>query len=31
MKINKPGTLYALALCNIRGLWENAKEIKLSE
>ncbi|MFZ2071912.1 MAG: class II SORL domain-containing protein [Halobacteriota archaeon] len=31
MKITKPGTLYALALCNIHGLWENAKEIKLSE
>jgi len=29
MKTDKPGTLYALALCNIHGLWENAKEIKL--
>ena len=29
MKINKSGTLYALALCNIHGLWENAKEIKV--
>jgi len=27
LKINKPGTLYALALCNIHGLWENSKEI----
>ena len=27
-KINKPGTLYALALCNIHGLWQSAKEIK---
>lgn len=30
LKVNKPGTLYALALCNIHGLWESSKEIKLS-
>jgi superoxide reductase len=30
LKINKPGTLYALALCNIHGLWESSKEIGLS-
>ena len=30
LKINKPGTLYALALCNIHGLWESSKEIDLS-
>jgi len=29
MKINKPGTLHALALCNIHGLWESGKEIEL--
>jgi superoxide reductase len=29
MKINKPGTLYALAFCNIHGLWESTKEIGL--
>jgi superoxide reductase len=29
-KINKPGTLYALALCNIHGLWQSAKEIKVN-
>jgi superoxide reductase len=29
MKISKPGTLYALAYCNIHGLWENSKEIGL--
>jgi len=29
MKINKPGALFATALCNIHGLWENSKEIKL--
>ena len=30
LKINKPGTLYTLALCNIHGLWESSKEIGLS-
>jgi len=29
MKINEPGTLYALAFCNIHGLWESTKEIGL--
>ncbi|MGD1995952.1 MAG: class II SORL domain-containing protein [Anaerolineae bacterium] len=29
MRINKPGTLYALTLCNIHGLWESSKEIEL--
>jgi superoxide reductase len=29
MKISEPGTLYALALCNIHGLWESSKEIRL--
>ncbi len=29
MKTNKPGVLYATALCNIHGLWESSKEIKL--
>ena len=29
MKISKPGTLHALAFCNIHGLWENKQEIKL--
>jgi len=29
MKINKPGTLHALSLCNIHGLWEDTKEIAL--
>jgi superoxide reductase len=27
MKIKKPGVLFATALCNIHGLWENTKEI----
>ena len=30
MKVDKPGTLYALAYCNIHGLWEGAKEIGLA-
>ncbi|MEA3459761.1 MAG: class II SORL domain-containing protein [Chloroflexota bacterium] len=29
LKITKPGTLHALALCNIHGLWESSKEIVL--
>ncbi len=27
MKTEKPGTLLATSLCNIHGLWQNAKEI----
>jgi superoxide reductase len=30
MKIQKAGTLHAVALCNIHGLWESTKEIGLS-
>jgi superoxide reductase len=29
LKISKPGTIYAMAYCNIHGLWQSAKEIKL--
>jgi len=29
MKVTKPGTLQAVALCNIHGLWESSKEIKV--
>ena len=29
MKISTPGTLQALAFCNIHGLWESTKEIGL--
>ena len=29
LKINKPGTIFALALCNIHGLWQSSQEIKL--
>ena len=31
IKIDKPGTLYAVAMCNIHGLWENSKKIGVSE
>jgi len=30
MKTIKPGTIYALSLCNIHGLWESTKEIKVA-
>jgi superoxide reductase len=29
MKTNQPGTLHALAFCNIHGLWESSKEISV--
>jgi superoxide reductase len=29
MIVNEPGLLYALALCNIHGLWESSQEIRL--
>jgi superoxide reductase len=29
LKISKPGMLYSTAWCNIHGLWQFAKEIKL--
>jgi len=29
IKLSKPGTLYALAFCNIHGLWQSAREIKV--
>lgn len=28
-KTNKPGTLVAASYCNIHGLWESSKEIKV--
>jgi len=30
MKVGKPGTLHALALCNIHGLWESSKKVQVS-
>ena len=29
IKIKKPGNLYAMAYCNIHGLWESSKQISL--
>jgi superoxide reductase len=29
MKTAKPGTLQALAYCNIHGLWQSTKEVKI--
>ncbi len=29
MKTEKPGTLYAVSFCNIHGLWESRREVKL--
>ena len=29
MKTKKPGTLYAMSLCNIHGLWENSKPLRI--
>lgn len=30
VKLNKPGTLLAVALCNIHGLWESSQPISVS-
>lgn len=30
LKITKPGTLYALAFCNIHGLWQSSRHIELA-
>ena len=29
MKTSKPGTLIAVSMCSIHGLWQSSKEIKL--
>jgi superoxide reductase len=29
LKVTKPGVLFATSLCNIHGLWESSKEIKV--
>ena len=31
MKTGKPGVIYAVALCNIHGLWQSQKEITVSK
>ena len=28
-KVNESGTLYALSFCNIHGMWESSKEVKV--
>jgi superoxide reductase len=28
-KTDKPGTIYAASYCNIHGLWENSRQIKI--
>jgi superoxide reductase len=30
MKTKKPGTLHALAFCNIHGLWESSQDLRLA-
>lgn len=30
VQLKKPGTLLAMSLCNIHGLWENSREIKVA-
>ena len=30
LKLSKPGTLHALAFCNIHGLWESSKEVQIA-
>ena len=30
LKVSQPGTLHAVSLCNIHGLWESSKEISLA-
>ncbi|UCD71828.1 MAG: class II SORL domain-containing protein [Syntrophobacterales bacterium] len=27
--LKKPGTIYGLSFCNIHGLWENGREVKI--
>ena len=29
LKTDKPGTVYASSYCNIHGLWQNSKELKV--
>ena len=29
LKIDQPGTLHAVSLCNLHGLWESSKEISV--
>jgi len=29
-KTDKPGTIYAVSLCNIHGLWQGSKQLKVA-
>ncbi len=31
LKLDEPGTLHAVAYCNIHGLWESSKEVALAD
>lgn len=31
VRLQKSGTLYALAYCNLHGVWENSKHIEVTE
>jgi superoxide reductase len=31
LKVDKPGTLHAVSFCNIHGLWESEKEVKVGQ
>lgn len=31
LRLEKSGTLYALAYCNLHGLWESRKEVRVVE
>jgi superoxide reductase len=30
LKVNKPGVIYATSFCNIHGLWQSEKELKVA-
>ena len=30
LKISEPGTLHAVSFCNIHGLWESSKEVRIA-
>lgn len=30
MQVSKPGTIIALSLCNLHGLWESSREVKVT-
>ena len=31
IKVQKSGTLYAIAYCNLHGIWENSKRIEIED